>query len=143
MKYFIFLQGTGPPFTIDRPNLYCGWPVNSIAFVCPWCLKVWGKIAKDTLGPAQIQSASCVNCKPSHWILNPIPGSILDNSLFTNGPDWDLFDALPPELKLREYDLHYAQFERYLDEPSPICSFDYPFVVGLGIEPVVGGKRIT
>jgi hypothetical protein len=115
-RYIIFFDED--KVSINRPEFYCGWPVNDLAFICPECLDVWATIEAEGDRPYQIQVISCENHLSTHWILNPIPGSILDNSMFSNGPDWDLLAALPIELLRREYNLHIKQFERYQNEQS-------------------------
>lgn len=100
-------------YEVDRPEYYHGWPVYSQAFVCPQCTWCWATVG---MPPFQIIGVPCVwHPEACHPILRPVAGSLLDNSTFTVGPDLDLLDAMPLELKQREFDLHVAAAERKED----------------------------
>lgn len=112
MKQTIRLRGwfmaPDKVWEIERPDHYQGWPVHSQAFVCPQCLWVWGTLGE---APFEVKTAPCaMHQHSSHPILYPVAGSILDNGTFL-GPDLDLLEALPLELKQREFDLHIRQME--------------------------------
>lgn len=142
MKYSIHLTLEGTNHVVERPDHYLGWPVYSTAFVCPFCLRLWCVITnEEKADPYHIQGASCRECPPGHWILNPVSGSILDNSTFSSGPDIDLFEALPEPLLKREYDLHIQHFERYQNANSNKPDDDSdPFLIDRALT-ALGGQR--
>jgi len=121
MRFKIWLADYN--WSIERPASYLGYRVPEVVFICPFCLSHWGSIEMEPTGPEpfHIQASSCSGCPPSSRYFNVFPGSILENSHFSDSFDRDLLAALPPDLLKREYDLHISQYERYLaNEPANV-----------------------
>jgi hypothetical protein len=104
-----------PSCYIDREEFSAGYPVYSIVFICPGCLRIWAGLLELDRKDHQIQATPCVDCPQlCSEILSPVAGSIIDN-LLMNGVDWGLLGLLPHELLLREFNLH---IKAYLNEPT-------------------------
>ncbi len=91
------------------PDQLQGLYHDSIAKICPFCLRLWA-ILKVKTTQFSIQGTCCVGCWSSEIDLclphySPIAGSLLDDC-GRMGTQWELLDYLPRPLLEREFLIH-------------------------------------
>lgn len=98
MKTFAIILDGSYEARIERPAISQGYPVYSVALVCPRCLKVWARIESSDFADVtyEIHGSLC----PEHD-----GGSLLANPTFSDFTDWDLLDLLPEPLLRREFNI--------------------------------------
>src|SRR6266404_8913280 len=100
-------------YVFPCPDQLSGFFHDSIAKVCPWCLKTWA-IIQHKSKQFSVQPTCCLSCwtpdrgksAPS-W--SPVAGSLLDDC-GRMGVQWELLDYLPKALLTREFFLHLKAF---------------------------------
>lgn len=105
--------------SFERDDYTQGYPVRPVAIICPYCLCVWMVIAiEEGDGGCEIQPTSCDVCnRPTD--LDPVPGSILGNPLFSDGVDWELLDLLPADLLRIEFEVTFRAYLKEADKCQP------------------------
>lgn len=96
-------------FDFPVPDQLSGVYHDSIAKICPFCLRTWA-IIKVKTGQFSIQGTCCLACwtpdrnqvLPSY---SPVAGSLLDDC-GRMGVQWELLDHLPKALLEREFLVH-------------------------------------
>lgn len=86
----------------ERPEFSRGYPVYAVAFFCPICCEIWGRIGitpdDDTQDVTFVsQMVGCLFCS---WKdeRHPVVGSVIVNSTFFDFIDTELLDYLPEEV---------------------------------------------
>lgn len=80
---------------------------NSIAKVCPFCLRLWA-VLKHRSNYFSVQGTCCSSCGTESRVLpdySPVPGSLLDDC-GRQGTQWALLNHFPRALLEREFTLH-------------------------------------
>lgn len=102
------------------------WGVDSIAYFCSTCGKVWGEIIAGKVW--HVQATPCRQHTPTgafDW--GEVPGSMLNAMLskdFVGRWAWAAcIESLPPALYLRELEVHINHVERkYHESESEVLS---------------------
>ena len=118
-------DGYNDHYFLHRDNKCQGYPIYPGILVCPLCFRLWCQMkwippeGVTELRPKfeyhEVRGLLCADCSlywPQHLHpdLNPVGGSLLDNSTI-NGYDVGLLDALPEPLLRREFELTLKSYE--------------------------------
>lgn len=111
MKQILKLGVPPMAWEITRPEVYRGYPVRGMVWVCPRCRMLW--LMYESPGLYTIHAAPCEDCpEAASEVIRPVPGSLINDWTGLGGIDEDLLDALPLELVKREFELTLTAWEK-------------------------------
>jgi len=95
-------------FSYDSGQAAYKWDRNSLAYFCPQCGEIWGRVvATNARGEQQLFRIIASSC-PRHHDHWGVPGSFLRESFEGR------LDDLPAEALQREFQIHLNYFEKQL-----------------------------
>lgn len=100
--------------SVTREKVVDGFIAGNKVFWCPHCKRTWARLtfgAAVTVEPAWADNHSCEDCWKPQEILDPVPGSILHNGMFTSRLDTELLKVLPEDILRHEFNLHLRIFD--------------------------------
>jgi len=109
MKIILPLENLQYDFPV--PDQLDGLHHDSIAKICPFCLRLWAIIQVKSKH-FSIQGTCCLPCWTPARILPlyaQFPGSLLDDCS-RMGVQWELIEHFPQELVQREFKVHLKVF---------------------------------
>ncbi len=109
---------------VDQATFKCDFTPHSLAYFCPTCGEIWGRIMVDGGGYWSVEPASCEKHTPQgvpEW--GKIPGAFctsIDNRRQNLSVMWwgRALEHLPPTILQREFMLTLNHYERLYNEHS-------------------------